>query len=116
MKSICIAAVAFLFFAFTINDKLTGTWQGKSSIGNFRLVFTPDHTFEVLVNDKPRVSGVFTLTDSIFTMEDFACPNVIGRYKLQFFANDDSCRFLLIEDGCDDRASSADGAVVARVK
>lgn len=117
MKSICITAFALLCFAFTGNDKLTGTWQGfAESRGKFNLIFKEDKSFELLINDKPKVSGIYTLTDGIFTIEDYGCPNIVGKYKLTFFGNDDSCRFHLIEDGCDGRGSTADGIVIYKVK
>ncbi len=116
MKAICLAAFAIVCFAFTTNDKLIGTWQGHNSWGKYNLIFKKDNSFEVLVGDKPKVSGVYTFTDSIFTIEDYGCPEVIGKYKITFFGNDDSCRFQLLEDGCDGRASAADNAVLFRVK
>ena len=117
MKTICITVLAIVLFAFTAQDKLTGTWQGSSGArGKFNLVFKADNSFDLLVNDVPKVSGIYTLTDSIFTMEDYGCPEIIGRYKVTFFGNDDSCRFQLIDDGCDGRNSSADNAVLFRVK
>ena len=118
MKSICIAVIAILFSSSTKNDKLTGTWQRVIPGGDvvYRITFTADNTFEGYVNEKPFVSGTYTLRDSIFAIEDFGCPDIPGTYKVNFFGNDDSCRLQVINDACDGRLAQADNAILYRIK
>jgi hypothetical protein len=116
MKIICITAIAMVC-AFTGNNRLTGTWQRLSSSGNIHTItFSADNTFEMQVNGTPRVSGDYSLTDSIFSIEDFGCPDMKGTYKIKFFGNSDSCRFEAISDPCDARVQQANGAVLFKVK
>jgi hypothetical protein len=116
MKFICIAVVAMIC-TYTKNNRLTGTWQRLTPSGGVhRITFTADNTFQMSVNDQPRVSGTYTLRDSIFTIEDFGCPDMTGTYKISFFGGDDSCRFQAISDPCDGRVQQANDAVLFRIK
>jgi hypothetical protein len=115
MKIIGIAIVAMVC-AYTSNDPLAGSWQRVSATnGIYRVSFTPDNTFQMFVNDQLRVTGTYTLNDSIVIMDDSGCPDMTGTYKLSFFGNGDSCRVQVIGDPCDARVQQAHEAVLFRL-
>lgn len=118
MKSIFLSVIAVFSFAFTANDKLTGRWETKPSVnGNVTgAVFRADGSFEGYVNQKPFVTGTYTLHDSLFTLTDNGCDGQPGTYKLIFFSNDDSLRFQAISDDCAERKRGMERTVLGRVK
>src|SRR5215467_6612063 len=104
MKTVIIGLMS-LAFASAIN--LTGRWETRpSEKGNITgVVFKDDSTFEGYVNKKPFVSGryVFNTNDSTLTFNDNGCNNITATYKVVFFSNADSLRFVAINDSCNER-------------
>lgn len=118
MKTILFTALASLLFATSSYDKLTGRWESISpASGNVTgVVFRDDGSFEGYINQKPFVSGSYTLRDSIFEMQDNGCLGITGSYKLTFFSNGDSMRLQLIQDLCEGRGNGVNNRVFGRVK
>ena len=116
MKTIFLPVITLLTLAFS--NKLTGRWESISpSTGNITgVVFKADNTFEAYINQKPFVSGVYTLKDSIFTMMDNGCEGATGSYKITFFSKDDSIRLELLNDPCEPRGNGTNNRVFGRVK
>jgi hypothetical protein len=119
MKTILVALITMLF-AFTATDRLTGRWESPlSSKGNVTsVVFKTDSTFEGYVNKKPFVSGIYSYSseDSILTFTDNGCNGATGVYKVKFFNNADSLRFMAIKDSCEERRNGMERLVMGRVK
>ena len=115
-----------LFLAFTLlcslpaKDKLTGRWETRpSEKGNITgVVFKNDSTFDGYVNKKPFVSGTYSYSaqDSILTFKDNGCNGVTATYKIDFFSNADSLRFVVINDSCTERKEGIQRLVMGRVK
>lgn len=99
-------------------DRLTGRWESPpSDKGNVTgVVFKPDYSFEGYINRKPFVSGNYTLKDSIFSFVDNGCEGKQGKYRVIFFSNNDSIRFVPIEDSCAPRLNGMSRLVMGRVK
>lgn len=118
MKTILFSALASLLFASAAPDKLIGRWESISPVsGNVTgVIFKEDGSFEAYINQKPFVSGTYTLRDSIFEMQDPGCLSMIGSYKITFFSNNDSLRLQLIHDLCEGRANGSNNRVFGRVK
>jgi hypothetical protein len=118
MKTILFSALASLLFASSAYDKLMGRWESVSpATGNVTgVVFREDGSFEGYVNQKPFVSGSYTLRDSIFELQDNGCMGITGIYKITFFSNDDSIRLQLIQDLCEGRGTGVNNRVFGRVK
>lgn len=118
MKIVLIFAAAMAYISFAEKDRLSGRWQSQPSPkGNVTgVVFKTDSTFEGYVNKKPFVSGTYTLQDDIFTFTDNGCEGKRGVYKLFFFSNADSVRFVPIEDSCERRKEGMSKLVMGRVK
>lgn len=117
MKAI-IAAVFFCALSSSID--LTGRWETMpSEKGNITgVVFKNDSTFEGYVNKKPFVSGNYTFNakDSILTFTDNGCNGVTAKYKVNFFSNADSIRFIAINDSCAERKNGMERLVMGKVK
>ena len=107
-----------IMLAFSAGDKLTGRWKSSPSPkGNVTgIVFKPDNTFEGYINKKPFVTGSYTLQDSIFSFVDNGCEGKRGIYKLIFFSNEDSMRFVPITDSCEERKNGMSRLIIGRVK
>jgi hypothetical protein len=118
MKLILIPAFMILIAAFTGIDKLVGRWESPvSPKGNTTgIVFKADSSFEGYVNNKPFVTGTYSLKDDIFTFVDNGCDGKQGTYKITFFSNEDSMRFASIEDGCEERRNGMSKLVLGRKK
>jgi hypothetical protein len=99
---------------------LTGRWETKpSEKGNVTgVVFKADNTYEGYVNKKPFVSGTYSFNDidSVITIHEESCGGVTATYKVNFFSNADSIRFIVISDSCDERREGMQRLVMGRVK
>ena len=120
MKTILISITAFLSFAFTASIDITGRWETMpSEKGNITgVVFKNDNTFEGYVNKKPFVSGSYSYNaqDSTLTFKDNGCNGIPATYKIDFFSNSDSLRFVAISDSCMQRKEGMQRLVMGRVK
>lgn len=118
MKIVLIFCAAMAYVTLAEKDRLSGRWETKPSTkGNVTgVVFKTDSTFEGYVNKKPFVSGTYTLRDDIFTFTDNGCEGKRGVYKIFFFSNADSVRFVPIEDSCTERKNGMSKLVMGRVK
>ena len=118
MKTIFISIAAMLFYAST--NELTGKWESPPSPDGriATVVFNEDKTFETYMNGDRYINGNYSYspTDSIFTVEDFACSGVIGSYKVNFYSNGDSLRFTAIDDMCEERKVRVETIILGRVK
>jgi hypothetical protein len=118
MKILIIAVSMLLFASNDGPDKLKGRWQSpvspKGTVTS--IFFTGDSTFEGFINRKPFVTGTYTVNDSIFSFVDNGCNNQRGVYKLVFFSNEDSLRFLPVRDSCEPRRNGMIRLVVGRIK
>lgn len=117
MKTILFSVLAMAFLSTEGPERLIGRWESISSTGNVTgVVFKDDNTFEGYVNQKPFVSGTYSLSDSVFIMSDNGCKGVEGVYKLTFFSNNDSFRIQTISDDCEARGNGVNNRVFGRVK
>ena len=109
--------VALLILAFKATDKLTGRWETvPSPAGNVTgVIFKPDLSFEGYINKKPFVTGNYSLKDSLFSFVDNGCEGKGATYKIIFFSNDDSVRFVPVEDPCTERMNGMSRLVMGRV-
>jgi len=100
------------------NEKLVGRWESPvSPKGNVTgVVFKADSTFEGYVNQKPFVTGTYSLKNDTFTFVDNGCDGKQGTYKVIFFSNEDSIRMQPIEDGCEERKNGMSKLVLGRKK
>jgi hypothetical protein len=115
MKTILLPAL--LWLALMNTNKLVGRWESISPTGNVTgVVFKEDNSFEGYVNNKPFVSGTYTLRDSTFEMQDNGCMGATGSYILHFFSKGDSFRIELVNDHCEGRANGTNNRVFGRVK
>ena len=119
MKPIVLPIIA-MFLSFSGTDTITGRWESKPSVnGNVTgVVFKEDNTYDGYINKKPFVSGTFTYSskDSLFTIEDGGCAEIVGTYKINFFSNGDSMSFRAISDDCTGRKGGMERTVLGRVK
>ncbi len=117
MKTVIIGIIS-IALASAIN--LTGRWETMpSEKGNITgVIFKNDNTFEGYVNKKPFVSGTYSYNalDSTLTFKDNGCNGVTAMYKIVFFSNADSLRFVVINDGCTQRKEGMQRLVMGRVK
>lgn len=118
MKTISLVTAALFFVACLVKDKLTGRWETKPSVnGNVTgVVFKEDGNFDGYVNKKPFVTGKYTLQDSIFTFTDNGCNGAQGVYKILFFSNEDSVKFIAISDDCAERKEGMERTILGRIK
>ena len=116
MKKVLVAVAVLMLLSFA-TDKLIGRWETRpSENGNVTgVVFKADSSFEGYVNKKPFVSGRYTLHDSIFTFTDNGCDGKQGVYKIVFFSNSDSLRFVPINDSCTQRREGMSRLIMGRV-
>ena len=118
MKTILISIAAMLFYAST--DELTGKWESPPSPDGrvATVVFNEDKTFETYMNGDHYIDGNYTYSsnDSIFTVDDFSCSGVVGKYKVNFFSNGDSLRFTPVDDMCEERKARIEVVTLGRVK
>jgi len=107
-----------LMFGIKGNEKLVGRWESPvSPNGNITgVIFKADSSFEGYVNNKPFVTGTYSLKDDTFTFVDNGCDGKQGTYEMTFFSNGDSIRFASIEDGCEDRKNGMNRLVLGRKK
>ena len=117
MNTVLISTTILIVLSFA-TDRLTGRWETKPSVnGNITgVVFKPDSSFEGYVNKKPFVSGRYVFQDSIFTFTDNGCDGKQGVYKIVFFSNNDSLRFVPINDSCTERKEGMSRLIMGRVK
>ena len=118
MKTVLISGLIMSFFTIAVSNGLTGRWESKpSENGNVTgVVFKADNTFEGYVNKKPFVSGTYSFNDSIFSFVDNGCEGKQGVYKVDFFSNGDSIRFVPIMDSCEERKNGMIRLVMGRIK
>jgi hypothetical protein len=118
MKILFIAISALLLATADGPDKLKGRWQSPvSPKGTVTSIFFPgDSSFEGFVNRKPFVTGTYTLQDSLFSFVDNGCEGIRGVYKLVFFSNEDSLRFIPVMDSCAQRKQGMIRLVMGRIK
>ncbi len=118
MKIVMFVLGTCMLFSFTSNDLLTGRWQSRpSDKGNVTsVVFKPDNAFEGFINRKPFVTGTYQFEDSILSFVDNGCDGKRGIYKVVFFAQNDSLRFVPVSDSCVERNRGMSRLVMGRVK
>ena len=118
MKPILISMSLTVLMNFSSGNKLIGRWESKpSSKGNVTgVVFKDDKNFEGYVNKKPFTTGSYILQDSVFSFTDNGCNGIRGIYKIIFFSNDDSVRFVPISDSCKERNEGMSRLIMGRVK
>lgn len=118
MKHILLTAAIMSLLAFAEKNKLMGRWESQPSPnGNVTgVVFKTDSTFEGYINMKPFVTGKYSLIDDVFSFTDNGCEGKRGTYKAEFFSNDDSVRFVPIQDSCLERKEGMIRLVMGRVK
>lgn len=118
MKSILISIAAILFYASA--GDLTGKWESPPYPDGrvATVVFNEDKTFETYMNGSPYINGSYSYSsnDSTFTVDDFGCGDVTGRYKVNFFSNGDSLYFTPIDDKCEERKARIEATILGRVK
>lgn len=113
------ALIAFIFLSASITgEKLVGKWQSHpSENGNTTTVqFKADQRFEGFINRKPFVSGSYEVKDSVLWLVDNGCDGKPAEYRLVFFSNDDSLRFIPVTDSCLPRKNGMSRLVLGRVK
>lgn len=117
MKTMLIIGLV-LFTIFLEENKLTGRWETKPSrTGSVTsLLFRPDSTYEGYINRKPFLTGKYTWKDSLVTILESGCNGQTGTYKLVFFCNDDSLRFIPVSDSCNERREGMKRIVLGRIK
>ena len=117
MKTVLMAVAVLVLLSFA-TDRLIGRWETRpSENGNVTgVVFKPDSSFEGYVNKKPFVSGRYIFRDSIFTFTDNGCDGKQGVYKIVFFSNSDSLRFVPLNDSCLERREGMSRLIMGRVK
>ena len=118
MKTLFLSALALVTLGFTTGDKLTGRWQSQpSEKGNVTsVVFNDDNSFEGFVNRKPFVSGHYNLQEDTFSFTDNGCDGKQGIYRIIFFSENDSMRFVPVNDSCTPRREGMSRLVMGRVK
>jgi len=106
------------FITFTAGDGITGRWESKPSVnGNVTgVVFKNDYSFEGYVNKKPFVSGTYQFDNNILSFVDNGCEGRRGIYRIDFFSDGDSLRFVPVTDSCEDRKQGMGRLVMGRVK
>ncbi len=118
MKTILICITAIISLASSIDVK--GRWETQpSEKGNITgVVFKEDNTYEGYVNKKPFVSGTynFNADDSTITIHEESCNGITAKYKIDFFSNADSIRFIVIDDSCGERKQGMQRIVLGRVR
>ncbi|HEX6846008.1 MAG TPA: hypothetical protein VF144_03465 [Chitinophagaceae bacterium] len=87
------------YFGEPFNDTLTFHVRGDSS-------FVTASNGEVLVQTKCVVKGD-TLTLSDYSIGQYSCPDMTGKYKIDF--QGDNFTATLIEDACEGRAQALHG-------
>lgn len=117
MKTVLIATAILMMLSFA-TDRLIGRWETKPSVnGNVTgVVFKQDSSFEGYINRKPFVSGKYVFRDSIFTFTDNGCDGKQGVYRIIFFSNDDSLRFVPINDSCTERREGMSRLIMGKIK
>lgn len=113
-----LPAFMILMFGIAGNEKLVGRWESPvSPNGNITgVIFKADSSFEGYVNNKPFVTGTYSLKDDTFTFVDNGCDGKQGAYKVIFFSNEDSIRFEAVDDGCEERKNGMTRLVLGRKK
>lgn len=118
MKHILLTIAIMTLLAFAEKNKLMGRWETKPSPnGNITgVIFRTDSTFEGYVNKKPFVTGKYTFINDVFSFTDNGCNGYQGTYKVEFFSNEDSMRFVPIQDSCLERKEGMIKLIMGRVK
>jgi hypothetical protein len=118
MKTILISIATMLFLTST--GELAGRWESPiSPKGNVTSVFfKKDNSFEGYVNKKPFVTGTYSYNtdDRTLTFTDNGCNGATGIYKVDFFSNEDSLRFVAISDTCTQRRQGMERLTLGRMK
>lgn len=111
-----LGLIALLAFAFTNPpNTLVGRWQKRLPDGTLGgAIFRSDSSFDGLINNKPFVSGKYYVRQDTFHIQDGACGNYYGVYKLTFVTAD-SIHFAVIQDRCQGRRQGNDGLTLGRV-
>lgn len=118
MKSVFASAVITALIIFKWNNGIVGKWESQPSPkGNItRVVFKADNTFDGFVNKKPFVTGTYTFKDTILSFVDNGCDGKKGVYRVVFFSNADSIRFVPLSDSCGERKDGMSRTVLGRIK
>lgn len=118
MKRILVSIIFITLLAFTLKNKLVGRWETMPSPkGNVTsVVFNKNHTYEGFINKKPFVSGKYSLSRNVITIEETGCNGVRAAYKLIFFSHSDSLKFEPINDSCTERREGMQRTVLGRIK
>ena len=118
MKTVLISVAMVTLFSFRLKDVLTGRWETKpSEKGNVTgVVFKEDNTFEGYINKKPFVTGKYSLEGDVFTFIDNGCNGAQGTYRIVFFSNQDSLRFVPVIDSCEERRNGMSRLIIGRKK
>jgi hypothetical protein len=118
MKSIMLAGCFLAMVALVPEDNLTGRWETKPSVnGNVTgVVFKRDSSFEGFINKKPFTSGRYVLEDSIIRFTDNGCDGAEAVYRIIFFHQGDSMRWVPVRDDCRERREGITRLVLGRVK
>jgi hypothetical protein len=80
------------------------------------VIFKEDKSFEGYINKKPFTSGVYALDSDLFTFTDNGCDGKKAIYKIVFFSNEDSLRWVPVEDSCTQRREGMSRLIMGRVK
>jgi hypothetical protein len=118
MKFFLISISIFTIFSFAPADMLIGRWETKPSPkGNVTgILFRDNNTFEGYINKKPFVSGSYEVKDSVLSFVDNGCDGKRAIYNIIFFSNNDSLRFSVISDPCEERRKGMSVTVFGRKK
>ena len=109
-KMVYTSLVGITLSAVWLTDppsKLVGQWLPKLPGGvSFVTYYRPNETFDVFINGKTFVSGIYKVSHDTVSLSDPACGvGYYGRYKVAYMRSD-SIRQTLIEDTCRARRSS----------
>lgn len=118
MKTMLIATTILSFIFFTAPEDLVGRWQTKPSPkGNVTMVvFKRDSSFEGFINRKPFTSGKYQYRRDTLSFVDNGCNGKQAIYKVMFFSDNDSIRFVPVMDSCDERRNGMIKTILGRVK
>ena len=118
MKTLFIVGVSLVLFAFAAKDSLTGRWESQPSAKGAvtSAVFKTNGSFEGYVNNKPFVSGIYTVAGDTLSFVDNGCNGWRGEYRLHFFSGTDSVRFEAIRDSCAERKAGMERIILGRMK
>ena len=89
------------YLAVPLNDTLTFHIKSDSSL-------VTSSTGELLVQTSVRIADdILSLAD--YSTNQYSCPDVTGKYKINLSKDGNSLTLTLIEDPCDGRAQTLNG-------